>query len=139
MDRRDFLKWSGLGLAAKPSLSAPREVALEIGKDPIAQSAPVQWAIGELKKEVTVRDDAPVRVSISGEPGPKFESVEAYQIVPSENRLALYAHDVRGMVYAITELAQRGASISAWLSGEPANPVRSVTRCFVSDVEDKPW
>ena len=48
-----------------------------------------------------------------------------------------------GLVYALLELAQRADQnrfgIDAPVVEAPANPVRSVARFFVSDVEDKPW
>jgi hypothetical protein len=56
--------------------------------------------------------------------------------------------DLRGLTYAVLELADRvqyGADPLAALSlpgpiaEHPANRIRSITRCFVSDVEDKPW
>jgi hypothetical protein len=59
--------------------------------------------------------------------------------------------DVRGLVYAVLELADRvahaadGAQALAALQldrpivEQPANRVRSVMRLFASDVEDKPW
>ena len=136
MDRREFLKWSGLGLAARSSFGAPREVAIDLGKDKVAQSAPVAWAIGELKKVVTVRENAPVRISVNGDAA---GAPESYTITPAANGLVLKAGDSRGLVYAITELSRRDTHLSEPVSESPANPVRSVTRCFVSDVEDKPW
>src|SRR5689334_4475778 len=135
MDRREFLKWSGLGLAGVPALGAGREVSLEVAKDPVTQSAPVQWAIAELKKVVTVREGAPMRVTLVRAP----LATEAYRMAPVSGGLRVEAGDVRGMVYALNELAQRGAQVSGPMNESPANPVRSVTRCFVSDVEDKPW
>ncbi len=56
--------------------------------------------------------------------------------------------DVRGLVYAFLELADRvsfaGDPIAALRVGkpvweQPANRIRSVMRCFVSEPEDKPW
>ena len=56
--------------------------------------------------------------------------------------------DARGLVYALLELADRvqnaGDPISALhvskpVMERPANVIRSVTRLFTSDVEDKPW
>ena len=52
--------------------------------------------------------------------------------------------DVRGLVYAVLELADR-VTHSADLLGthpvveQPANRVRGIARLFTSDVEDKPW
>jgi hypothetical protein len=57
-------------------------------------------------------------------------------------------HDARGLVYALTELADlvenapdAMAALKAVQPGveRPANAVRSMMRSFCSDVEDKPW
>ena len=56
--------------------------------------------------------------------------------------------DVRGLVYGLLELADRvtyAGDPTALLQGihpsveQPANSIRSMTRLFVSDIEDKPW
>lgn len=56
--------------------------------------------------------------------------------------------DVRGLVYAILEIADRVAcaedslaslQIERPLLEQPANPIRSIMRLFASDVEDKSW
>jgi hypothetical protein len=139
MKRREFLKYSGIGLAGVPALGAGREVSLEIGKDAVAQSVPVQWALGELKKVVVVRDGAPFKITIGAAHRTAGAILESYSMVPAANRLDVRAYDTRGMVYAITELARRGGQFEQPHGSEPKNPVRSVTRCFVSDVEDKQW
>lgn len=77
---------------------------------------------------------------------------EALGLVPCEpdGPYALLAggSDVRGLVYAILELADRvkhAADPSAAIRIEnpvverPTNPVRSVARCFASESDDKPW
>ena len=57
-------------------------------------------------------------------------------------------HDTRGLVYALLELADRVRLGEAPLPAlevpkpvveRPANIIRSIYRCFVSEVEDKPW
>jgi hypothetical protein len=57
-------------------------------------------------------------------------------------------HDPRGLAYALTELSDRvqllaepmaALTVAKAIVEKPANPVRSITRLFVSDVEDKPW
>ena len=66
------------------------------------------------------------------------------------NRTVLVAtgSDARGLTYAVLELADRVrfadeplAELKAVkpISEKPANPIRSVMRAFVSDVQDKPW
>ncbi len=56
--------------------------------------------------------------------------------------------DARGLVYALLELADRvvheekplaAFAITRPITEQPANRIRSIARCFVSDVEDKPW
>jgi hypothetical protein len=56
--------------------------------------------------------------------------------------------DARGLVYAVLELTDRIAHADEPLAAldaprpevaRPANPIRSVTRLFASEVEDKPW
>lgn len=52
--------------------------------------------------------------------------------------------DARGLTYALLELADRvrhGAvlAVPQPIVEQPANPVRSIYRCFVSEIEDKPW
>ncbi len=77
---------------------------------------------------------------------------EAIGIVPGTRRdsrvLLACGRDLRGLVYALTELADlvqnAPAPIAALQSVEttveqPANEVRSISRLFCSDVEDKPW
>ena len=56
-------------------------------------------------------------------------------------------YDSLGLVYSLLDLADRvrnGAGSAALqvrkpIAEQPANTIRSVTRLFVSDVEDKPW
>jgi hypothetical protein len=57
-------------------------------------------------------------------------------------------YDARGLVYALTELADSAAhatdpvaalTIPSSVVEKPANQVRSIMRLFSSDVEDKPW
>ncbi|MGH9400866.1 MAG: hypothetical protein ACRD2P_02025, partial [Terriglobia bacterium] len=77
---------------------------------------------------------------------------ESLAIVPgkADGRVVLLVcgADARGLVYALLEIAdcvhcERGAiaALEAQKSivERPATVVRSVDRCFVSDVEDKPW
>jgi hypothetical protein len=79
-------------------------------------------------------------------------AVESLGLIPGKvrNRRVLLAcgHDTRGLVYALLELADRAQhaadpvaalEIESPVVESPANVVRSVTRLFTSDVEDKPW
>ncbi|MCG6857541.1 MAG: hypothetical protein LJE67_05690 [Salaquimonas sp.] len=70
--------------------------------------------------------------------------------VPEEDvdRLYVYGADMRGLIYALTELADRvryGANVltelefAAPLLETPTAKVRSISKCFVSEIEDLPW
>lgn len=77
---------------------------------------------------------------------------EALGLVPGEPggppRVLAYGSDVRGLVFAILELADRAEHAedpSAAILTErpiverPTNAVRSVARLFASEIDDKPW
>jgi len=79
-------------------------------------------------------------------------ATEALALMPAtvEGRAILLASgaDPRGLTYAVTELADRvrhGAdavaalAVSAPIVERPANKVRSIARCFESDLEDMGW
>jgi hypothetical protein len=140
MDRREFLKQGGLvAIAGSGALGAAQSVAVVVRRNSVTSSAPVAWALDELRRSVAVRDDAPFRIEVAKQPG----SAESFAIRPMANGLSAAAPDATGMVYAILELAQRAGQdrfgIASPIVEAPANPVRSVARFFVSDVEDKPW
>jgi hypothetical protein len=142
MDRRDFLKHTGLaagwGLCSDAILAAGQAVTIAV-KPGVATPA-VEWALGELRKRVTLRDDSGFRLRFGRVPSGHSES---FAILPSSNGLDISAAGERGFVYAILELAQRADQahfgITSRLSESPANAVRSVARFFVSDAEDKSW
>uniref|UniRef100_Q021F1 Uncharacterized protein n=1 Tax=Solibacter usitatus (strain Ellin6076) TaxID=234267 RepID=Q021F1_SOLUE len=144
MERRDFLKGAGLALASGPAWNADRAIALSVNAGPVTSAAPVEWAIGELRKAIPIRDDAKFRVHLGGPESAKLpETPESFQFVPGLNTLSVWARDPRGMVYALLELAaranQESFGIHETVTESPGNAVRSVARFFVSDVEDKPW
>ncbi|NHN32978.1 hypothetical protein [Paenibacillus agricola] len=73
---------------------------------------------------------------------------ESFAIAVSEGMLVLSASDTRGLIYAVLELADRvqhGSSIIEELLSiesfvdKPANAIRSITRLFSCEPEDKPW
>lgn len=83
-------------------------------------------------------------------PVPKVR--ESLAIVPGRlagrQILLVCGADVRGLVYALLDVADRihyareplgGIDLQAPVVERPANVVRSADRCFVSVVEDKPW
>jgi len=163
MQRREFLKHTGILLGAGPALAqtaSAKRVALVIDPaDKIASAAPVQWAANELKQSLAgqkiematfpaVRQVPagyhPIRVAGSRPAG--FDDSERIDISPTRSGAiaVVSSTDARGLTYGLLELADQarhGANILAHTAvhEKPANAVRSVTRLFVSDVEDKPW
>ncbi|HEY4301662.1 MAG TPA: hypothetical protein VGM73_12375, partial [Candidatus Didemnitutus sp.] len=141
--------------------------------DPVAWSPPVNWAVGLLREACAARGlslktgssfadaaGADFCVAAGGPEVPFGRSpdaapttdAEALAIVPGQigGCPGLWAggHDPRGLMYALTELADvvaLGADPLEALRAvrpireRPANAVRSLTRLFASDVEDKAW
>lgn len=111
-----------------------------------------QAASGNLCIAVTGSDSTLAKQLLKGS-GTTIPAVsEALGLVPvkSAGKQVLLAcgHDERGLVYALLELVDRvqnaaqplaSLNISKPIVERPANAVRSLTRLFVSDIEDKPW
>jgi hypothetical protein len=145
--------------------------------DAIAGSGPVRWAIGNLiaaLKQKNVRadvidrlSDAPggtgcimvasaasdlasgilKRLDLAPPRGPESLSIVSTDLNGRRAHLAS-GHDVRGLVYALTELADSVAlavtaadvlKTTAPIVEHPANKIRSVMRMIASEVEDKSW
>jgi hypothetical protein len=145
--------------------------------DPIASSEPGKWSVDRLRASLSAAhlfsavgqrvDEAPAFatcVVVCGSSSPLARQVlkradvsipdapESFGLVPGKlaDRPVLLAcgRDVRGLVYAVLELADRvdhtrGAIGVFHVGGpvleRPANKVRSIMRVFASDVEDKGW
>ncbi|NJD09718.1 MAG: hypothetical protein FIB01_04470, partial [Gemmatimonadetes bacterium] len=159
--------------AAGPAPGASGIALICDPRDPIASAPPARWALGTLQQALTARgiptrvlpapgDATPEeRLIVSaGAPGALGRgsgvrlptSPEALAIAGGAlgEREAVFAlgSDVRGLLYATTELADLAASgldpsepaaFPKPVVQAPANRVRSVLRQFASDVEDKPW
>ena len=79
------------------------------------------------------------------------DAPESFALIPGgDTRSAVLAcgTDARGLSYALTEIADRVRCSSSPLqalrlsraeSARPANEVRAISRCFQSELEDKPW
>jgi len=145
--------------------------------DSLAAEAPVSWAVGELRTALgkhgggvtmvpridAVRTGARCVVVASTGNTAAQSILKAAHITPPSvaeslcvvsgavgGRPALLASgsDVRGIVYAVLELADRATYAEAGVDPlmvrtaiveQPANTIRSCARCFESDVEDKAW
>ncbi len=148
LTRRQFIS----SAAVTGATAASRPVSIVIGPD---AGAPAQWAAGQLAEALTARGvavkmgEAPGALRIVctiGNPAPN--APEALAIIPGKSGLLACGHDTRGLVYALLELADRvqnaadpiaALGIPKPVTERPANKVRSVTRLFCSDIEDKPW
>src|ERR1700722_2867933 len=173
MDRRDFLKTSGLaavGASAIRRLSgATQSVSIIVDpQDPIASAAAAAWAVRELQSSlgpqgVTTKiysriEGAPAgdrHVVVAGGSSPIAQqllktakvtmpsSAEAVCLVPaslgSKPVLLAGGSDVRGLVYAVLELADRAKYAEAGTTPlevrtavveKPANLIRSCGRGF---------
>ncbi len=145
--------------------------------DQISGSKPSQWAAKELEISlrsegidvfrcnkisnarsddfiiVAAGSDSPVANQLLKDAKTEIPSVtEALGLIPikKDNNQILLAcgYDVRGLVYALLELADSvkysdspfdSINIRKPIVEQPANIIRSVNRLFVSEIEDKPW
>ncbi|HEY4788613.1 MAG TPA: hypothetical protein VIH57_21330, partial [Bacteroidales bacterium] len=145
--------------------------------DPIAASQPSMWAAKELEDSLTSgginvhqcdqisqAGSGDFIIVIAGSDSSQARQLlsiaktnvpavpEALGLIPvnAEGKQVLLAcgHDVRGLVYALLELADRvqcsdqsscSLNIQRPVIEQPANTIRSLNRLFVSEVEDKPW
>jgi hypothetical protein len=125
---------------------------------------PVQWAMRHLAKAlaakgiVLITENASITIEVleagsdrgkrvAGEAGvaPPAEA-EAFALLRAGDRISALGADTRGIVYALTELADRvDHAGDDPFEGEfplreaPATRVRSMCRAFVSETEDRPW
>lgn len=162
------------GPLVEPAKSSVRSVSIICdSNDVIASAAPVRWAVEQLRHALSQRGCAVRICARLGEAGAADLCVvatggdsrmarDAGVVVPAAAESLVIApghlglrdvlvaggRDVRGLVYALTDLADAVAMgedpqlvlrpVSAVVE-QPANAVRSVMRMVVSEVEDKPW
>ena len=164
LSRRRFLQVTA-GAAAGVAAGVPafgrdaRNVAIVIDpNDAIAASAPARWAADELRKALTEHGVPAVIVDhVSQAPGAARHVVaaglagggsESLTLFERDARVWATGHDARGLTYALLELADRvrhaadpiaALAVPRRIEETPVNRIRSVTRLFTSDVEDKPW
>ena len=161
MNRRDFIKGTGLsigvaGAATLPPLAPTVSLVIE----PSA-AAPVLWAAQELTRALTERgtavrryeslQQAPVAnpaIVAAQNAGLKPDAPESFVLASAERGLLATGSDSRGLMYALLEVAGRvrragnpmdALNVPQAVVERPANKIRSIARLFVSDVEDKPW
>ena len=169
---------AGLRPASPSGTGFAESVTLVVSPDDrLASAAPVRWAVGELRQALAARnvavsqvetvekapsaslrifvgtqDDPVVAPALKKAGVPPLRTPEALALLPHERRggvdLLACGADVRGLTYAVLELAERaeyaenpvralGTAVPT--REEPFNAVRAIGRPFVSDVEDTPW
>jgi hypothetical protein len=171
---------SGIGLARTIAGAPQSGVTIVSDPDdPIASAPAAQWAAGELANalcehgiiarrapriESSAADDLCIVASGSAQPQARKllqsanvavpASAEALALVPA--RLAgrpvslACGSDIRGLVYALLELADRvrcsdsphqaeALNIRRAVVEQLTNAIRVISRSFESDLEDKPW
>ncbi len=175
MERRTFLKLVAAASvnAAELAVATPTQnIAIIVDQDsPITASEPVQWATGKLRqtlssKGITASSTMPttagshiiVIASVTSKLAasfvnlPQISTPESVALIPgrvnSSSAVLVSGIDTLGIVYGITELADR-----VTYSNDPVtalhlpqvevesspNRVRSVMRAFCSEIDDKPW
>jgi hypothetical protein len=164
LSRRRFLQLAAgaaAGVAAARPAGASGDVGVAIVVDPadsIASSTPARWAAAELQCALTGRGvSAAIYQSAGQAPASHLRIIaagmpdgipEALELLEQNGCLWTRGSDARGLTYALLELADRvryaGDPIGALavptpIAERPANTVRSITRLFTSEVEDKPW
>jgi len=144
--------------------------------DPVASSPPCQWARKELSQalaqhgikvgEFATLPETPTHslciVASASKRNPArdlldasavalFDEPESLALAPfakEKKRGILACGDVRGLMYALLELADRARHSDSPLSAleqpeaiaeRPFNSIRGVGRIFSSDIQDKPW
>jgi hypothetical protein len=177
VSRRQFLQTTGAvaggiataGLAARLRAAVPPtgsqagfSVAINSnnGDRLLESSAPAPWAINHLRealaaKGVALRPQADLTINLVRDLKLDIALVhdpEALALVPASRTtgqsLEVHYADASGLVYALTELADRvrlspdpraALTLAAPIIEKPANPYRGIVRLFVSEIEDKRW
>jgi len=73
------------------------------------------------------------------------QTAEAFALFRHGGDIVAWGFDTRGLIYAITELADRTLDRGGDMFGvlplveQPSTRIRAAARAFVSEVEDKPW
>src|SRR5690349_2138212 len=117
LNRRDFLKGGVASLACTPVIDTWKPGSLVIDpNDPVAMSAPVQWAANVLAGTMAAKRYESIRATpahtacivVAGRPADQAESMALSTSEVSGRRiLTASGADARGLVYALLELADQ--------------------------------
>jgi len=166
------------GMLAAPASPEDSVVSILLDPDDkVASSPPSRWAVNELQAALQARGmTARIFPNLESVPASELcivaasggnriakqileshsllipDSAESLVLVKSNlagrNVLLACGSDVRGLVYAVLELADRvrhadeplaALEIAQPIIEKPANVIRSIARCFVSETEDNSW
>lgn len=132
-------------------------------RDEVATSESVAWALGELagalkRRGIAVIDSAGTAVRAMSAAAPGADALakkagvalpavpESFVLLRDGTDVVAIGHDARGLLYALTELADRVDHGEDQLFGTafplaeaPRTKIRSITRLFVNEREDKGW
>jgi len=132
-----------------------------------AVAEPLQWAVGELRTQlrergidattepgghqlrvlVTRSRNDPAVQAVVTEKGLRLpEGRESFVLARAGDVIVAWGSDIRGGVYAVTELADRlkyngvaALDLADLVVEEPSNRVRSIARVFSCEATDKSW
>lgn len=147
--------------------SSSGRIAIHTDDSALARAEPVQYALGMLREAVTTAhltdDSSPaalfIQVALPDSPLAKpflrassVTHAETVALIPGTHMgkptILVTGVDARGLVYGLLELADRARSspdplgslhLAAPFIETTPNKVRSVSRGFCSEIEDKPW
>ncbi|WP_127144557.1 hypothetical protein [Pelagibacterium montanilacus] len=114
---------------------AKREVGLALEANPLGPKG-LAIAMGAAEEVRAAADRVGVRLE---------EAAESLALFTEDDVLYAWGADMRGLVFALTEIADRIVHSSDGQLGHfplaetPAAPIRSMARLFCSEQEDKPW
>ncbi|MCP8939447.1 hypothetical protein NK718_13055 [Alsobacter sp. SYSU M60028] len=144
-------------------MTLPAAVHIDAPAARFPESSPVAWAAEHLRRALAARDiasapnaatvvtlalgsDAPARAAASAAGVALPDAAEAMALLPAGQGVLAWGADERGLVYALTELADRVSHGADPLFGpdlplveQPSARVRSIARLFCSEAEDKGW
>lgn len=118
------------------------------------QGAPFEWGLDRLRaamQDNPAARDREIHVLPAGATVPDMQlptAPDSFALIPGAAALTLWGSTPRGVVYALSELAERVRAaapgerplhLAAPLVEQPVGRVRSMARFFCSVEEDRPW
>ena len=139
MKRREFL--GGLAVSTAALAAPARSVAIQTPEDATCRRAAKELEDALRAHDVALNEEGALRITAAITDLP----AESFTITPG---IHIVGGSPRAVAYGLLELADRvrlsdqpfaALDIRASVTEAPANRIRSVMKCFTSDVEDKSW